>query len=106
MGTQGSKRSAEPVKRGGDRDAGEGSISERELSQRQKKRGWREVEAWRERKYLRESLAEIWDDDPNIDESVFSSSESDAVFYTDSEEIEVEEDLSDFDDESFYDDEE
>lgn len=106
MGTQGTKRSAEPVRRGVDRDASKGSISDRELSQRQKKRGWREVEAWRERKYLRESLADIWDDEPNIDETVFSSSESDSAFYTDSEEIEVEEDLSDFDDESFYDDEE
>ena len=106
MGTQGTKRLAEPIKRSGRRAAGEASVSEEDLSNRQKKRGWREVEAWRERKFLRESLAEIWDDDPSIDESVFSSSESDAAFYTDSEEIEVEEDLSDFEDETFYDDEE
>jgi len=72
---------------------------------RQKKRGWREVEAWREHKFLRESLAEIWDDDPLIDESVFSGDDSDAAFYTESEEIEVEDDLSDFEEEAFYDDE-
>lgn len=70
-----------------------------------KKRGWREIEAWRERKFLRESLAEIWDDDPTIDESMFTGSESDVAFYTDSGDVEVEEDLSEFDDEGFYEDE-
>ena len=105
MGTQGSKRSAEPMNRGVETDAREGSSSEQDLP-RQKKRGWREVEAWRERKFLRESLAEIWDEDPNIDESVLTGAESDDAFYTDSEDIEVEEDMDEFDDESYYDDEE
>jgi hypothetical protein len=77
-----------------------------DLSDKAKKRGWREVEAWRERKFLRESLAEIWDDDPMIDESVFSGDDSDVTFYTETEDAEVEEDLSDFDDEAFYDEEE
>jgi hypothetical protein len=75
------------------------------VSGRQKKRGWREVEAWRERKSLRESLADIWDDDPLIVDSVFSGAESESGFYSDSEEIEVSNDLSEFDDEAFYDDE-
>jgi hypothetical protein len=76
-----------------------------DLSDKAKKRGWREVEAWRERKFLRESLAEIWDDDPMIDESVFSVDDSDVTFYTETEDAEVEEELSDFDDEAFYDEE-
>ncbi len=71
----------------------------------QKRRGWREIEAWRERKFLRESLAEIWDDELLVDESMFSGDDEDVAFYTDSDNIEVEEDLSDFEDEAFYDDE-
>jgi hypothetical protein len=105
VGTQGSKRSAEPVRGGVDPDASEGFDTGDGKSARQKKRGWREVEAWRERKFLRESLAEIWDDDPLIDESVFSGDDSDVDFYSDSEDVEVEEDLSDYDDEGFYDEE-
>jgi hypothetical protein len=36
-----------------------------------KKRGWREIEALRERAELKEHLAEIWDDDIELDENVF-----------------------------------
>ena len=104
MGTQGSKRSAEPVERGDEKDVG-GRASAAQDGSRQKKRGWREVEAWRERKFLRESLAEIWDEEPDIDESLIKGDESDAAFYTDSEDIEVEDGPEDFEDESYYEDE-
>lgn len=70
-----------------------------------KARGWREIEALRERKFLEESLADVWDEDILIDESVFSDSERESIYYSDSEEVEIEDDMSDFDDE-FYDDEE
>ncbi len=106
MGTQGSKRSAKPKKESAAKGSGESASTHKEESSGTKKRGWREVEAWRERKYLRETLAEIWDDDPMIDESVFTGSDSDEDLYTDSEEIEIEEDLSELDDdEAFYEEE-
>lgn len=105
MGTNGSKRSSQPFD-SSDNDGGEDSLHGGDLSHTQKKRGWREIEAWRERKFLRESLAEIWDDDPLIDETVFSGTESDAAFYTESEDVEVEDELAEFDeDEAFYEDE-
>lgn len=119
MGTQGSKRSGKPGKKGAGRRSSEGAskgssrealddaLGEMDEAPKGKKRGWREVEAWRERKYLRETLAEIWDDDPVIDESVFTGSDADQDLYTDSEEVEVEADLTDFDedDESYYEEE-
>ena len=105
MGRKGSKRSDAPESIFIERASSEGSDNESDLSPRAKKRGWREIEAWKERKFLRESLAEIWDDDQEIDESLLSGDEAEVTFYSDSEEIEVEEDLSDFDDEDFYEDE-
>lgn len=78
---------------------GKGSVSDR-------KRGWRDIEAWRDRKFLRESLAEIWDDDLSVDETMLSGDDSDVRFYAESEDVDLEDDIEDFEDEGFYDDEE
>ena len=99
VGTNGSKRTSEPLSSEARSDAREDGPT------RQKKRGWREIEAWRERKFLRESLAEIWDEDLLVDESLFAGDETDVTIYTDSEDIEVEDELTDFGDEEFYEDE-
>ena len=82
------------------------SVKDGEDAVRERKRGWRDIEAWRDRKFLRESLAEIWDDDLSVDESMLSGDDSDISFYAESEEVELEDDMDDFEDEGFYDDEE
>lgn len=94
-----------PAKQRTSQGQGDFAALDAEDKGRRKRRGWREVEAWRERKSLREMLADIWDDDLMIDESVFSSAESEADLYTDFEDVEVEDDLLEYDDEAFFDDE-
>lgn len=70
-----------------------------------RKRGWRDIEALREKKRLRDDLLDIWDDDQDIDESEILGDEEAFEKYSDTEEIEVEDDPDDYDDDEIYDDE-
>ena len=69
-------------------DASTGEANDRSLNgasdgkkSNQHKRGWREIEALRERKALKEMLAEIWDDDFDLDDSIFGEPAENASLY-------------------------
>jgi hypothetical protein len=72
--------------------------------------GWREIEALREKAALKASLADVWDEDFDLDEETLAELDHTAEFFTtqedpEPEEFEVEEEEEEEADE-FFDDEE
>ena len=68
--------------------------------------GWQQVEALRERAALKASLADVWDEDFDLDEEILAELDHKAEFFT--QQGDVEEDIpddDDVDDEFFEDDE-
>ena len=70
--------------------------------------GWREIEARREKAALRASLADVWDEDFDLDDEILAELDHTAEFFTTQEEPEEEifEDEDDEVDEYFEDDDE
>lgn len=69
--------------------------------------GWREIEALREKAALKASLADVWDEDFDLDEEILAELDHTAEFFTTQEEEEeqlFEEDEEDG--EEFYEDDE
>lgn len=68
--------------------------------------GWREIEARREKAALKASLADVWDEDFDLDEEILADMDHTAEFFTSQEE--PEEEIFDDDDEvdEYFDDEE
>ncbi len=68
--------------------------------------GWREIEARREKAALKASLADVWDEDFDLDEEILADLDHTAEFFTSQEEPEEEifEDEDDVDE--YFDDEE
>jgi hypothetical protein len=52
--------------------------------------GWREIEALREKAALKASLADVWDDDFDLDEEILAELDHTAEFFTTEEEPEEE----------------
>ncbi len=67
--------------------------------------GWREIEARREKAALRASLADVWDEDFDLDEEILAELDHTAEFFTTQEEPE-EQAFEDEDEEDFFEDEE
>jgi len=55
-----------------------------------RKGGWREIEALREKAALKASLADVWDEDFDLDEEILADLDHTAEFFTSQEEIEEE----------------
>ena len=74
-------------------------------SPRHRNGGWQRIEALREKAALKASLADVWDDDFDLDEEILAELDHNEEFFTTQEE-EVEEDLPEDDDEidEFYED--
>ena len=70
--------------------------------------GWREIEARREKAALKASLADVWDEDFDLDEEILAELDHTAEFFTTQEDPEEEifEDEDDDADEYFEDDDE
>lgn len=70
--------------------------------------GWREIEALREKAALKESLADVWDEDFDLDEEILAELDHTAEFFTTQEDPEVEalEDGDDEEDDEYFDDDE
>ena len=68
--------------------------------------GWREIEAMREKAALKASLADVWDEDFDLDEEILAELDHTAEFFTsqEDEEDEIFEDDDEVDE--FFDDEE
>ena len=79
---------------------GTGALSPR------KNGGWREIEARREKAALKASLADVWDEDFDLDEEILADLDHTAEFFTSQEE--PEEEIFEDDDEvdEYFDDEE
>ena len=90
--------------------AASGSLSSREddhASQGRRSGGWREIEALREKAALKASLADVWDEDFDLDEEILAELDHTAEFFTTQEDPEEEifEDDEDEVDEYFEEDE-
>ena len=72
-------------------------------SARPRNGGWQKIEALRERAALKASLADVWDEDFDLDEEILAELDHNAEFFT-TEEEEVEDDIPDDDDDDFFDD--
>lgn len=69
--------------------------------------GWREIEALREKAALKASLADVWDEDFDLDDEILAELDHTAEFFT-SQEEEPEDEIFDDDDEvgEYFDDDE
>ena len=76
-------------------------------SQTRRSGGWREIEARREKAALKASLADVWDEDFDLDDEILAELDHTAEFFTTQEDPEEEifEDEDDEVDEYFEDDE-
>lgn len=52
--------------------------------------GWQEIEARREKAALKASLADVWDEDFDLDEEILAELDHKAEFFTSQEDIEEE----------------
>jgi hypothetical protein len=71
--------------------------------------GWREIEALREKAALKASLADVWDEDFDLDEEILAELDHTAEFFTTQEEdpeVEAFDDEEDEEDEEYFDDDE
>jgi hypothetical protein len=69
--------------------------------------GWREIEALREKAALKASLADVWDEDFDLDEEILAELDHTAEFFTTQEEPEEEEIFEDDDEvDEYYEDDE
>jgi hypothetical protein len=76
-----------------------------EASQARRNGGWREIEALREKAALKASLADVWDEDFDLDDEILAELDHTAEFFTTQEDPEEEifEDDEDEADEFFED---
>ena len=85
-----------------------GKIAEQEVQpdqQPKKKGGWQEIEALREKAALKASLADVWDEDFDLDDEILAELDHTAEFFTPQKE--GEEEIFDEDDvpDEFFEDE-
>lgn len=62
--------------------------------------GWQEIEARRERAALKASLADVWDEDFDLDDEILAELDHKAEFFTSQEDVEEEFDETDGDDDA------
>jgi len=86
--------SGKGVRRGsGSKSAGSTSPTVHDANdgeQPRKNGGWREIEARREKAALRASLADVWDEDFDLDDEILAELDHTAEFFTSQEEPEEE----------------
>jgi hypothetical protein len=68
--------------------------------------GWREIEARREKAALRASLADVWDEDFDLDEEILAELDHTAEFFTTQEETSEEPGFEDEDEDEYYEEDE
>ena len=79
-----------PAESAGGEDRGSGNRGGDDGGQPRKNGGWREIEALREKAALKASLADVWDEDFDLDEEILAELDHTAEFFTTQEEPEVE----------------
>lgn len=93
---------ATPSEEGGEKvDAPESSVEE----ETRKNGGWQKIEAMREKAALKASLADVWDEDFDLDDEILAGMDHTAEFFTSQEEAK-EESFDDVDElDEFFDEE-
>jgi len=81
--------------------AGDAEVTTAEGSTKRKNGGWQEIEALREKAALKASLADVWDEDFDLDDEILAELDHKAEFFTrqgeaDEEEFEDEEEIDEF----------
>ncbi len=66
--------------------------------------GWREIEAIREKAALKESLADVWDEDFDLDDEILADLDHTAEFFTPQKDTEEEDFNEDGDPDEFFED--
>lgn len=97
-----------PTDRTEEEPSGPGEVAGKDAgsSARPHNGGWQRIEALRERAALKASLADVWDEDFDLDEEILAELDHNAEFFT-TEADEDEEEIPDDDDgDEFYDDDE
>lgn len=75
-------------------------------SDRKKNGGWQAIEAMREKAALKASLADVWDEDFDLDEQTLADLDHTKEFFTSQQDDELEEDFDEDEDSDDYYDEE
>ena len=70
--------------------ASQSATEHSEMAQARRNGGWREIEARRERAALKASLADVWDEDFDLDEEILAELDHTAEFFTTQEDPEEE----------------
>ena len=84
--------------------AGVAEAAAEAVSSRRKNGGWQEIEARRERAALKASLADVWDEDFDLDEEILAELDHKAEFFTRQDEAGEEEFEEDGEIDEFYED--
>jgi hypothetical protein len=92
----------------GEYRAGSGSEGASGGEKAKKNGGWREIEARREKAALKASLADVWDEDFDLDEEILAELDHTAEYFTQQDDVEEEVFVDDDDDDAdeFFDDDE
>ena len=85
-------------------DAEAATAAAAEASNGRKNGGWQEIEARREKAALKASLADVWDEDFDLDEEILAELDHKAEFFTEQGDTEEEEFEDDEDIDEFYED--
>jgi hypothetical protein len=89
--SSGKPGSASPVPEGdGFSEIGFAASADDPSSQPRRNGGWREIEARREKAALKASLADVWDEDFDLDEEILAELDHTAEFFTTQEDPEEE----------------
>ena len=82
--------------------ASQSATAHSETAQARRNGGWREIEARRERAALKASLADVWDEDFDLDEEILAELDHTAEFFTTQEEASEEPEFEDEDEDDAY----
>ncbi|MBT8051294.1 MAG: hypothetical protein KJO70_08870 [Gammaproteobacteria bacterium] len=94
-----------PTDKAGDESGRPDAVADKgdEQPARPRNGGWQQIEALRERAALKASLADVWDEDFDLDEEILAELDHNAEFFTTEEGDEVEDIPDDDDAGDFYD---
>jgi len=65
-------------------------VEAKALEKSRKNGGWQEIEARREKAALKESLADVWDEDFDLDDDILAELDHKAEFFTPQDDLEEE----------------
>ena len=98
------KKTSETDKNGTSPAERTGQVDAAQDNEPRKNGGWREIEAMREKAALKESLADVWDEDFDLDDEILADLDHTAEFFTPQKDTEDEDFDEDGDPDEFFED--